>query len=1107
MTAAITGKRMNNSKTGIFAIAACLSVGIAQAAVDISSTPLQTGSAVDPNILFLMDDSGSMRWGFMPDDLVDRIANGQRIPECSGRGDYAGVSNTCFLSTTGRAYLASSHLNKMYYDPNETYTPPIKADGSFYLPASYSGAKVNGYGSGTTSVNLATQYRAIMDDYYYYGRTSGSSTNRFGFTVSPSGNADNAFYYVFKSGCADAYSDSCYEIKYVTAAEQQNFANWFTYYRTRIMAAKAGIGRAFQPQPTSMRVGYAGINKASNDETIKNSTNVSSQTKKFEGSARTAFFTWLYGKEADGSTPLIGALTAAGEYFSTSQPWQASDKDITELTCRQSFTMLMTDGYYGDSTSAAKNADGSDGSIITGPEGKKGQYKAEGPFKDSFSNTLADVAMKYWRTDLRPALENRVPSSEEYPAFWQHMTTFGIGFGVTGEIEPETAFAAVNTKTNINWPDPTKNDSAKIDDLLHASVNSRGGFFSAANPTEFAKGLTGTLNSINARVGAASNLAAVSASTQAGAKVFQGRYVSGKWDGDLWAYDLEKGASVSWRASEQLPSHKERNIKFVKNNTLTDFIPDNLTFKEMNVGSDAEKIAVVNYLRGDSSNEVLSNGTYKFRDRVSPLGDIANSSPVYVAAPERMGYQRYSNWPEASSYEDFLSKHQDRKHMVYVGANDGMFHAFDAATGKETFAYIPQAVISELHELTNIKYAHKYYVDGNSTVRDIYLDNQWRTVILSTTGRGAFSSMIALDITKPDDIKVLFDITVSGIGQNVGMPIVARANDGKWTALLGSGYNNSAGKTGLLYFKLSDLVGKFGIYSGDAATMINATNDSNNGFSKIETWDYDFDGNLDFVYSGDIQGNIWKFDLRGSSGWKVANSGQPLFKASFAGKAQPITGGLTLSAEPGSGKLWLHFGTGKYLTLADLDSANFSTQTIYGITDDFSDKGASFTRSDLEARVLTTDAADPNRRGLSASTTLPLNKRGWYIDLSNGERVVLPALLADQQLEVTTIIPDNDPCLAGGTSWKLAIDPYKGGRLRTNYFDMNADGQFDDKDNLSTDEVTSGVKTGGITSGRDVVRKKDGKYVGVDGKGDGSLPPPGQVNVGIRSNRLTWHEL
>lgn len=1101
---------MNKSKIISFFVASLWSIGAAQAAVDISPTPLQTGSAVDPNILFLLDDSGSMNWGFMPDNLVSRlVVDGYErwVGYCDSIGNYAGVDNTCFYKIDNRAYLASSDVNKIYFDPDVTYTPPVKEDGSLFPQASFTNAKVDGYASSSATVSLKTNYRAIMDNYYYLGASGGYW--RYGFTISPSANAGKAFYYQLKSSCSNIYSSSCYDLKYVSDTQQDNFANWFSYYRTRMMAAKAGIGKAFQLQTSSIRVGYAGINTASDDGTIKNSSGKSSQVKKFEGSARAGFFNWLYKKQPDGSTPLIGALTAAGEYYRTAQPWYASDTEAVELTCRQSFTLLMTDGYYDDSTSAVANADNVDGPNIAKPDGSVTKFLATHPFKDNHSNTLADVAMKYWHTDLRPSLENRVPSSEDYPAFWQHMVTFGIGFGVHGNVTPKTAFAAIATKTAIPWQAPSSSDKAKIDDLLHASVNSRGGFFSADKPDEFAKGLTNTLNAINERVGSASNLAAVSTSTEAGAQVFQGRYVSGKWSGDLWAYDITDGATVKWKASEKLPGYTERNIKFIKDGKLTDFKADKVSKSEIAVANDGIKTAIVNYIRGDKSNEASENATYSFRNRTSILGDIVNSAPAYVGAPERMGYQRYTHWPEASKYEKFLSENNGRQPMVYVGANDGMLHAFNANTGEETFAYIPQAVIPQLHKLADVNYAHQYFVDGNTTVRDIYLNDSWRTVLLATTGRGNFSSLFALDITNPESITVLFDIAVDAIGQNIGKPIVARSNDSSWTAILGSGFNNSANETGLLYFKLGDLIGEFGNYSGAAAKLLKVDNTSNNGFGQIESWDYDFDGNMDFVYSGDLKGQIWKFDLRGSGGWKVGNSAQPLFKAETDGTLQPITGGLTLSTEPHTGKLWIHFGTGKYLTLADLDSAKFKTQSIYGITDDFSDSGATFKRSDLVVRVLTADSADPTKRGLSESTILDPGKRGWYIDLASGERVVLPGILADQKLEIVTITPDNDPCLAGGTSWKLAIDPYKGGRLKTNYFDTNNDGNFDENDNLSNGEVTSGVLTDGILSGRTIIRTgADGEpYVGIDSDSAGKIGGPEALNIGIRSNRLTWREL
>src|SRR5690606_27363378 len=133
-------------------------------------------------------------------------------------------------------------------------------------------------------------------------------------------------------------------------------------------------------------------------------------------------------------------------------------------------------------------------------------YQPSAPFSDSTSYTLADVAMKYWKNDLRPDLDNRVPTSTINPAFWQHMVTFGVGFGVFGEVDPDDAFAAINSGTEIDWPNPFNSERAKLDDLLHASVNARGGYFTAADPEQFASRLERTLTSILDRVASATNL-------------------------------------------------------------------------------------------------------------------------------------------------------------------------------------------------------------------------------------------------------------------------------------------------------------------------------------------------------------------------------------------------------------------------------------------------------------------------------------------------------------------------------------------------------------------------------------------------------------------------
>src|SRR3546814_17133064 len=101
------------------------------------------------------------------------------------------------------------------------------------------------------------------------------------------------------------------------------------------------------------------------------------------------------------------------------------------------------------------NEDGSNGTTITGPNSASFTYTAGPPFADNFSDTLADVAMKYWKNDLRTDADmpNIVPTSAADPAFWQHVTTFTIGLGLNGTLNPNTDLPAITAGT-IQWPKP-----------------------------------------------------------------------------------------------------------------------------------------------------------------------------------------------------------------------------------------------------------------------------------------------------------------------------------------------------------------------------------------------------------------------------------------------------------------------------------------------------------------------------------------------------------------------------------------------------------------------------------------------------------------------------
>ncbi len=178
--------------------------------------------------------------------------------------------------------------------------------------------------------------------------------------------------------------------------------------------------------------------------------------------------------------------------------------------------------------------------------------------------------MYYWKRDLRTDLDNLVPTSPINPAFWQHMVTFGVGLGVEGTISSSTAFNAIGASSAISWPDPLATQPAKIDDLLHAAVNSRGGFFSAADPDTFATGLSNTLSAIIARVASGSNLAGTTTSLQAEQSVYQGRFNSGDWSGDLVNYNIEDTTSYVWSAAEEMPDWDDRAIYFGKTETTAD---------------------------------------------------------------------------------------------------------------------------------------------------------------------------------------------------------------------------------------------------------------------------------------------------------------------------------------------------------------------------------------------------------------------------------------------------------------------------------------------------------------------------------------------------------
>jgi type IV pilus assembly protein PilY1 len=359
-----------------------------------------------------------------------------------------------------------------------------------------------------------------------------------------------------RSDCVDAATATC-----TYAEEIQNFANWYTYYRSRILASRGGVSRAFAQQGEGMRVGYSTINAGWSTVDGIGTSKVVRGVRRFTGPDRTAFFDLLYDRDIPAAgTPLRQTLQAAGNYYYRTDnrgPWGAvpgTNDTTAHLQCRQSYSILMTDGYWNgsDPSPSVGNSDNSNGPTHTAPDGSTFQYVPADPYRDGRSNTLADVAMHYWKNDLRTDLANEVPTSPQNEAFWQHMVTFGVGLGVTGSVDPQDAWDAVTNGTAISWLDPYSTNPAKIDDLLHAGLNSRGGFFSAADPETFANELSGVLDAIVARVESSATASAASTAVlQSDTMLYTAGFRSGDWSGMMLAYDILPGGvlgGVAWDA-------------------------------------------------------------------------------------------------------------------------------------------------------------------------------------------------------------------------------------------------------------------------------------------------------------------------------------------------------------------------------------------------------------------------------------------------------------------------------------------------------------------------------------------------------------------------------
>jgi len=958
--------------------------------------------------------------------------------------------------------------------------------------------------------------------------------------------------------------------------ERQNFAIWYSFYRNRALATLTAANISFNGLPNSIRLTWQALNRCTTLNSAVNATSCSGSSnpfREFSNQHRGRFFNWLPNITFGDSTPLKAALKRTGDFIQASNTpaWdripgsQASPK----YACRPSYHIMMTDGQWNENTTIPLAARNADNSTITLGDGTT-EYAPRAPFADATQNTVADLAFYYWATDLAPNLENKLKptpadatSPTKYwdpknnPATWQHLVNFNIGLGLgdaltdasvpwTGETFGGAGYEAIKNGTT-NWPSAsTSNRPENVYDLWHAAVNSRGEFFSADDPNAMVEAFQQIINRIGSFTTSASR-PAVAASQVAGAdgsfgvtrEVYETEFSSEDWSGDLKRFDINAlgERSETWSAKTLLTSARTVQMADADGTGMTAFTWANLSQTQralFNINPDSSTQAAdsrgearVNYIRGNRAGEGDTDGT--FRQRSGVLGDIVNSSPVLVGNAQYLAYLAESIDGEAGEYSDFQADAAERTPTIYVGANDGMLHGFNAETGAETFAFIPSAVMPNLYHLTGQSYesaGHRYYVDGTPVVTDVYMGGEWRTVLIGTL-RGGGRGLFALDVTDPDNVSLLWEFTHEDLGHTFPQPVVARLHNGSWAVVTGNGYGNQAGATPdkAALFVLDVETGEQLtpdeeplIVEGDAARA--------NGLSSVRLADNNSDGIADYAYAGDLQGNLWRFDLfsgnsfnRTDATFDVSTSynGNPLFTAIDAdGNPQPIMAPPSLVRHPTQLGYLVMFGTGKYFEDSDGNVDTTKAHSLYAIWDrqtraETTGSPPSITRSDLLEQTI--DTQSNGVFGGSSDIRLISENRpswyqgngdvddwGWYLDLQvgdtrTGEMMINPMSARGDTLIFSTLTPNDDPCRDGVEAWLYAVNPASGARSPFTVFDMDGDGDVDANDNLNG-AVVSGRKlssAGGFTLNGDLVFSSGESM---------------KVNFGPTSNgRQTWNFL
>lgn len=942
--------------------------------------------------------------------------------------------------------------------------------------------------------------------------------------------------------------------------EMTNFANWWAYYHSRMQMMKSSASLAFNKVGNNRRVGYMSINNSTGKDYLNLDTFETTHRQNWFNkltAAKPNNSTPLRTALSTAGRIYAGKLNDVSFNGSNvKDPVQYSCQRNAAILSTDGFWNEAAVPKRVNGTTDIGDVDSAttlEGAI------RDGSATANTLADVSYYYHYTDLRTTASGNCTSGSSGLDVCGTDDPTNVNQTMMTFTLGLGVSGYMQfiegylggSAPDYEAVKNRDSANpgsgicswltagscyWPVPVSNTLTTVDDLWHAAVNGGGTYFSASSPTSLEKGLTSALQQFDGKLAAAA--AATTSNPNVSAqdnRAFVSDFTSSHWFGELQSQiiNLETGkleSAGAWSAQNELDAQGERRILMFGGATsgLVDFkwsnIASNTVAKYfgtswvtaadstnkypkltqfcsgpaycLSADNQAKAVgeALVNYLRGVRTNEGdLGEAEKYYRARKHVLGDIVNSEAVYV----NKALVKYAD----ESHAEFQAKAEanGRKAMVYVGANDGMLHAIDASNGKELWAFVPTAVIPKLYRLADKQYAtnHQYFVDSTPFVQDIKVGEEWRTILIGGLGAGG-RAYYALDVTDPSDPKALWEFTNDNLGYTFGQPEIGKLRNGKWVAVLPSGYNNvNPGDGKGRIFVLDAYTGQpvTGLTGGLATSAGTTTTPA--GLAHIRGWvnDARLDNTIERVYGGDSLGNVWRFDINDNVGAAGMEALALTTLKNADGIVQPITSRPELGDADGVAMVYV--GTGRYL--GDSDLTDTTKQSVYGIKDallatghgDVRGAGAKFVQQTLvngscPSGVSWCKAGSPVRTTTSVNTVNLAQNGGWYVDLpQSSERVNTdPLLVLGTLVVVSNVIQPGDLCKVGGSSW-------------VNYFDYK------------TGQASSAALGNVLASRPTVYRLPNQKLVGLARGSDGSNlyfdPLVNSPSGGTR--RISWRDL